>query len=309
MDKMPQSSSPEAFLSFLQQEGAISGPSAHRISSALQASGQPFDTVVTELGLLRDQELANLLNGFLGHLSVEEVSLHQMMQTSGTVALDYLKEQAILPLAIGDAEIILGVADPFATPAIEALAFYYERAASLRALPRRTINEHLAQFELGTEETNDEAETSFAVEDDLERLKDFASEAPIVRFVTETIARAVEQGATDIHIEPLEDSLRIRYRHDGILSAVSTVPLSILAGVSTRIKILSRLNIAERRLPQDGRMRVAVRGRDVDLRVSVVPSVHGETIVLRILDRATIELQLDKLGFNAHAQQFIAGMC
>ena len=107
-----------------------------------------------------------------------------------------------------------------------------------------------------------------------------------MRIVNRLISRAVESRASDIHIEPLEHNLRVRYRIDGVLREVETPPLQLRAAIISRIKIMARLNIAERRLPQDGRIKLAVRGKDIDLRVATMPTMHGEAVVLRILDRA-----------------------
>ena len=111
-----------------------------------------------------------------------------------------------------------------------------------------------------------------AVGDDAERLKDMASEAPVIRFVNQVIGRAVEARASDIHIEPFESKLRVRYRIDGILQEVETPPGRLTAAIVSRVKIMSKLNIAERRLPQDGRIKLAIRGKEVDFRISTVPT-------------------------------------
>lgn len=147
-----------------------------------------------------------------------------------------------------------------------------------------------------------------AGEEDVDRLLDIAKEAPVIRFVSRIIQRAVDGKATDIHIEPFEDIVRIRLRTDGILQTLETVPRSMAAGITSRIKILSRLNIAERRLPQDGRLRASVRGQEIDFRVSVTPSVHGETVVMRILDRSNVRLELGALGFDEQATAAIAAI-
>ncbi len=127
-------------------------------------------------------------------------------------------------------------------------------------------------------------------------LKDLASEAPVIRMVNQIIARAVETQASDIHIEPFEDQLRVRYRYDGVLHEAESPPVRLTAAIISRIKIMSRLDIAERRLPQDGRLKLAVRGQEIDFRVSTVPSLYGETVVLRVLDRTAVEFDFVKLG-------------
>ena len=133
---------------------------------------------------------------------------------------------------------------------------------------------------------------------DVVRMRESASEAPIIRFVENLIAKAVDAGASDIHIEPLERRLRVRLRIDGILNEDDPAPLSSAAAIVSRVKILARLDIAERRLPQDGAVKMNVRGKEVDLRVATSPVVHGEEIVIRILDQSSVQLDLTELGFS-----------
>src|SRR5207249_9084597 len=133
-------------------------------------------------------------------------------------------------------------------------------------------------------------------EEDAERLKDLASEAPVIRLVNQLIARAVETHASDVHLEPFPDRLRVRYRYDGVLHEIEPPPSRLQAAVISRIKIMARLDIAERRLPQDGRIRLSVRGHEIDFRVSTVPSMYGESGVLRVLDRTAVEFDFVKLG-------------
>jgi general secretion pathway protein E len=312
MNASAQSKGIEAFLAFLEGEKVLTAHAAQRALGASRTSGHPFDTVMTELGLIGEQELANSLSRYLQAPTPVEIPEQVSPEMLASVPLAYLRENAILPLQMDAEHLVVAVADPFSSATIDALAFHYERTLALRILPRRMIAECIDRIEqsalAAVSNGGGSGETLDFGPDDLERLKDFAREAPIVRFVAETIHKAVDARATDIHIEPLEDHVRIRFRHDGMLSTVDTASIAMLSGISTRIKILSRLNIAERRLPQDGRMRIAVRGRDVDLRVSVIPSIHGEAIVLRILDRAGVELKLEKLGFDSAAQAKIRTM-
>jgi general secretion pathway protein E len=135
--------------------------------------------------------------------------------------------------------------------------------------------------------------------EDVTVLRDMAFEAPVVRLVNLLIEEAVRSEASDIHIEPFEDSLRVRYRIDGILYDQESPPRRLQAALTSRIKIMAEMNIAERRLPQDGRIRVTLSGRRTDIRVSTVPTVHGESIVMRLLDRSSVFLPFDRLGFEA----------
>lgn len=134
-------------------------------------------------------------------------------------------------------------------------------------------------------------------EEDVGHLKDLASEAPIIRLVNLLITRAVESRASDIHIEPFEDEIKVRYRIDGVLHEVESAPKRLQAAMISRLKIMAKLNIAERRLPQDGRIRLKVAEREIDLRVSTIPILHGESLVMRILDKENTVVDLDSLGF------------
>ena len=117
--------------------------------------------------------------------------------------------------------------------------------------------------------------------EDVGRLRDLASEVPVIRLVNQLISRAIESGASDIHIESLQSRMIVRYRIDGILREVTSPPANLRAAIISRVKIMAKLNIAERRLPQDGRIRIAVQGREFDLRVSTMPTLHGEGVVMR----------------------------
>jgi general secretion pathway protein E len=137
-----------------------------------------------------------------------------------------------------------------------------------------------------------------ASETDLERLRDLASDAPVIRQVNQILARAVDARASDVHIEPGASRLVVRYRIDGAMQEVDSPPLRLRDAITSRIKIMARLNIAERRLPQDGRMSTSVRGTEIDFRVSTLPTVHGESVVIRVLDREQVSLDFTALGFD-----------
>jgi general secretion pathway protein E len=149
-----------------------------------------------------------------------------------------------------------------------------------------------------TNEGDGEVEYLSEDEEDVDRLRDLASEAPVIRLVNLLINRAVEQRASDIHIEPFEQELKVRYRIDGVLHDVETPQRRLQAAIVSRVKIMAKLNIAERRLPQDGRIRIRIMGREIDLRVSTLPTLYGESVVMRILDRSSIVLDLEELGFE-----------
>jgi general secretion pathway protein E len=134
-------------------------------------------------------------------------------------------------------------------------------------------------------------------EENVDHLRDMASEGPVIRLVNLIITRAIELRASDIHFEPFEEQFRVRYRIDGVLHDVESPPKRLQAAIVSRVKIMAKLNIAERRLPQDGRIMLRVKGKEIDFRVSSIPTIHGESIVLRILDKSSIVLDIEKLGF------------
>ncbi len=214
----------------------------------------------------------------------------------------FLRAARVLPLEMTKDRLILAMADPFDkfSPAAVALATGLKIEIEV-AVP---IELDAALERLYPEgEAEPQAAGAEASEDDAERLKDLASEAPVIRLVNQIIGRAVESMASDIHIEPFEDRLRIRYRYDGDLQEAETQPARLAPAIISRLKILAKLDIAERRLPQDGRIRIAVRGQDVVFRIATAPSLHGEIVVLRVLDRSAVSFDFSAQG---HDEQVIA---
>ena len=164
---------------------------------------------------------------------------------------------------------------------------YYDSAGTMDDI-MRTVEEDVEVVEAGDDETVDPATAG-------------ADQAPVVKFVNGLISEAVKQGASDIHIEPYERKLRVRFRIDGTLYEMMSPPHKLRAAITSRMKIMAELDIAERRVPQDGRIRVRMGGSQIDLRVSCLPCIHGEKIVMRILDKSNLALDLTKLGFEPRA--------
>jgi general secretion pathway protein E len=226
----------------------------------------------------------------------------------------FLKDSQVLPIALDEAGVTLAMADPLDDFAAEAVGLRLglpvkravATAAELEAALERLYGGGKGSLEqiAAAAETADQEDT----EADVARLRDQASEAPVIRIVNLLIAKAVEARASDIHIEPFEATLRVRYRVDGVLREVEAPPARLRAAVISRIKIMARLNIAEHRLPQDGRIKLVVRGKEIDLRVSTLPSLHGEGVVLRILDREGVTLDFDALGFDAETKTSLLGL-
>ena len=205
-----------------------------------------------------------------------------------------------MPLAIRDDAIVVGLTDPFNREPVDALAYLTGREARVQIfVPADFDRAFEALYRSQTTGSNRASGGGEASELDVQRLRDLASEAPVIRLVNQIITGAVESLASDIHIEPNVDSVLVRYRIDGLLRTSQTLASSLRPALTSRIKIMSKLDIAERRMPQDGRIKIAVRGVDIDFRVSTIPTVFGESVVMRILDRSRVELDFEKLGFHA----------
>jgi len=225
----------------------------------------------------------------------------------------YVKEHMVFPLDLGETELQLAVSDPLTHDVINDLAVLYGRPIRLSVTTRPEIRQainryyekHSAQAdEVMVDITGSEAEISLEPDD----LIDASDEAPIIRFVNSLLTQAYKQQASDIHIEPAESTLYIRYRIDGILHEMLQPPLKAHAAIVSRIKIMAHLDIAEKRLPQDGRFDVQIAGRKIDIRVSVLPTDLGERVVLRLLDRSDDLLSLEELGLTDKALKSVEAM-
>jgi len=211
----------------------------------------------------------------------------------------YLREQTVLPLAADERRLILATADPGHTAAIEAIRLAAGRAIELKVAPAEDIDAAIDRFRTA-ESAPALAEVAAGAEgdDDVEHLKDLALGAPVVQFVNQMLLDGLHARATDIHIEPFRGKLTIRYRIDGMLTEGRSAPPSLARAVISRVKILSGLDIAERRRPQDGRSRIKIEQRTLDLRIATMPTVHGESVAIRLLENVQRVLDLPKLGFS-----------
>jgi len=222
------------------------------------------------------------------------------------VSLGFLSENKIYPVKTSGEVVEAVVNDPASIPLVEAM-FVGEDKTVVASLATENLIHHAIEKRFGTGASVMEsivdrvgAMDSMAGEDEeesIDSLADLASGAPVIKIVNLLISRAVETGASDIHIEPFEKILYVRYRIDGVLHGMEAPPLKMHPSIVSRVKIMARLNIAEKRLPQDGRMRSRIGGRDIDMRVSIIPTVYGESVVIRILDRGNVLVELEKLGF------------
>lgn len=287
-------------LDSLEQALALQGVDPRAIDRARRVaadSGQRLELVLQQLGLVGERSLADAFAALLGTTVAAPARYPSApLPAAEPVSARFLRTARALPVALEHGTLVVAAADPldpFTAEAIEAATGLPVRIEV--AVP---IDVEAALNRLYPEEQQASQEDGQPHEADAERLKDLASEAPVIRLVNQIIARAVETGASDIHIEPFEDQLRVRYRHDGVLSETECPPANMAAAITSRIKIMAKLDIAERRLPQDGRIKLPVRGQDVDFRVSTVASLYGETVVLRVLDRSNVVFDYARLGIS-----------
>ena len=267
-------------------------------------SGERLGSLLVTLGLCAQRDVAEALSLQLALPLVDANGYPEFPILEERVSARFLREARALPVREDEVELTLAMADPTDAYTIGAFEMVTGRAVrAMVAIPTEleAALERLygagksAQSQLlGDVETRPD-ELSFDA--DVQQLKDLASEAPVIRLVSLLITNAMETRASDIHIEPFENRLIVRYRIDGVLHEVESPPKRLSAAVISRIKIMANLDIAERRLPQDGRIRLRIQGKEIDLRVSTLPTMHGESVVMRILDKGGVALDFHKLGF------------
>ena len=292
----------ELLASILVQQGQCDTQTIDRGRRVAQESGQRLDLVLLQLGLVTERGLAEAYAALLGAPIAGPARYPEQPLFPDRLSPRFLRTARALPLAVDEQQVLaVAVTDalddytPHAIAAATGLAVRVEIAVPIEleaAFGRLYPDGETAEASGG-------GDGGEALEEDAERLKDLASEAPVIRLVNQLIGRAVETHASDIHIEPFEDRLRVRYRYDGVLHEADSPPARLAPAIISRVKIMSKLDIAERRLPQDGRIKLAVRGTEIDFRVSTTPTLYGEKVVLRVLDRSSVVFDYEKLGLPA----------
>ena len=277
--------------------GLVSAEALARARRVHAETGERLASVLTRLGLVSEQALAETLAAATGLPMATEVDFPAAAVPAAVpLSARFLRDAKAAPIALDDRCVSIAFVDPLDGYPIQALSVaygrpvrpYVGRAGDIEAALDRAYGALAA-------ETLDGGDADDA---DMERLKDLASDAPAIRAVNRLITSAVESRASDIHLEPTENALQPRLRIDGVMRDLDPLPSAMRAAVVSRIKVMAGLNIAERRLPQDGRARLTVRGHDVDIRVATSPTIHGESAVMRLLDRSHLTLDFQALGFE-----------
>jgi len=280
---------------------ALDQSSLERAERAAWQTGSRLDIVLIQLGLLPESEITKELAAFHGIPVATAMNAPSLPVLPEALSAQFVKNRGVLPLRLDGATLHLAIVDPFDQEPAQAVAYLTGHSVVMSAIGRSDFDQLAALLYPeggGTLSQSSAAEQVGGNDQDIRRLTDLASEAPVVKLANQIVFEAVGSGASDIHIEPKPDELAIRYRIDGHLRKMQSLPPQLRDAITSRIKILAKLNIAERRLPQDGRLTMAIRGIDIDFRVSTVPTLHGESVVLRILDKSQMQLSFEALGFS-----------
>jgi type IV pilus assembly protein PilB len=285
----------------LVQEGLLDRADLDRATEIQGETGMPLGRILVEEGFVKETDLVKTL---ARHIGLEFVSLDEVTidpSASALIPEPLARRYNAIPIAFEDGSLVVAMADPANVLAIDDI----RAITGLDVLPRVATKtevedgiSRMARFDDSVSDLGDLLDDEAEVED-LGALEASVDEAPVVKLVNTIITRAINERASDIHIEPGERDLRIRFRIDGVLHESMSTPRAIANAMVSRLKIMADINIAERRIPQDGRMSLKVAGKQVDLRVATLPSVYGEKVVLRILDRSSVMLELTDLGFGA----------
>jgi type IV pilus assembly protein PilB len=263
-------------------------------------SGRSLGRILIENGSVTESDLVATLARQIG-LDYVDLADYPIDPTATALVSDSLtRRYQALPIGWEDGRLLVAMSDPSNVFAIDDIRTItgadVKTVVSTRQSVQDAIDKH-HRLDSDAENITAAAASEFEAEDDLSNIREVVEDAPIVKLVNVLITQAVTDRASDIHIEPTERDVRVRYRIDGVLHEVMRSPKNIQAGIISRLKIMADINIAERRIPQDGRVTAVISGKNVDLRVATLPTVHGEKVVMRILDKSTAVLNLSDLGF------------
>lgn len=298
----PSASDGDRVVAALIEKGRLKEADLVRAQRVQEETGGELLALIARLGLVSERDHAETCADVLGLPLLAVKELPDLPPEGLDLSLKFMKQFAAVPVAEAPGRVDVLMADPQDPYVRDAIRLATQREVrplvGLRSEIGDLIERWHGQGRSAMGAIVETAEGESGDMDDVEHLRDLASEAPVIRLVNLIIQRAVELRASDIHIEPFENRLKVRYRIDGVLEEGESPPANLTAAVISRVKIMAKLNIAERRLPQDGRIMLRVQGKELDLRVSTVPTAHGESVVMRLLDRETVVFDFKKLGFT-----------
>lgn len=276
--------------------GKVSSRDFERALSAQAETGGLLPATLVNLGLVSELDVALAQAQLLAIPFVESADFPALAPEVPGLHPDFLRNHLVYPLRLDESGLTVAMAEPDDAFVIKAMGL----ATGLRIHPCVALGSDISRAMATGDETAEGADAgSFESDsgDFVEHLRDLASEAPVIRMVNQIIGRVIDMRASDIHLEPFEDGLHVRYRVDGVIATADIIAPNLSPAVNSRVKLMAHLDIAERRLPQDGRIKTRVKGRELDLRVSTVPTVHGESLVMRVLDRSSVRYSMESIGF------------
>ena len=283
----------------LLEEGLITEEVLNRAIEVTKEKDRPLGRVLVDEGFLPE---ADLVKALAGHIGIEFVDLSEITVDPAAASLipDALaRRYAALPIGFDEGRLVIAMADPGNVLAVDDIRAISGMEIVTRVATRSDVENALSRLAGLDDSVTDLAEMAAdgVEQEDLGAVESASEEAPVIKLVNTLITRAAADRASDIHIEPNERDLLIRYRIDGVLHELMRTPRTIARAVVSRLKIMADIDIAERRRPQDGRISLRVSGKQIDLRVSTLPTIYGEKVVMRILDNSTAMLTLGDLGF------------
>lgn len=293
----------DSFADWLITRERLTEAALDRVMRSVDQTGERLVPLLSKLGILSESNIVAELSAFYKAPVASKKDFPAQALFADHINKRFLLLHRILPLTEEGESLVVAMADPGDEKAIKAIGFFSGKNIIPRVTTLTEIETAINQlygdddFAAGAKALNQNI-SGEQDKEDIDQLVDLASDAPVIRLVHSLIGEAVQSGASDIHIEPFQDRLCVRFRIDGLLREQEAQSRQLGSAIVSRIKIMAKLNIAERRLPQDGSIRFTVLGKEVDIRVSASPTVYGESIVLRILDRDNIALDFHALGFD-----------
>src|ERR1051325_8717941 len=305
-------------LALIKDQGMVDDLHYEEVAAEFKRTGKPISQILQDFGIM---DLDAILQVIANHLSAEVVELKDGSlgpEVIRAIPAKTARMYQCLPVALSNSTLKIALVDPLNPARMDELCFVIKKDLQLVVADPAQIEKAIEKYypeaedadtvsdilkELGADK--ELAKEAAAASDDVSAMADLANQAPIVRFVNLVLFQAVQDRASDIHFEPFETEFRIRYRVDGALYEMSPPPKHLALPVISRIKVMANLNISERRLPQDGRINFNLGNRSIDVRVYTLQTQFGESVVLRVLDRSSVNLEIESLGFPKYVYDYV----
>ena len=293
-------------LQLLQEQGYVSSEQVATVMGSIKQEGETTLDILVQTGVLSEDDVLSMIAAQFGmeyvHVNADAID----PAVKDIISTEVARKYGVVPVFSTDQSVTVALSDQLNYDTVDSLRYVLKRNVDAVVAPRAEVKaavDKLYPEDFESLYGSDDASVDVEEKKRGEGGSDASdSDAPVIRLVSMVIMEACKMRASDIHLEPMERTFRVRYRIDGVLRQMESPPKRLQAAILSRIKIMSNMKISEKRIPQDGRIQVKVQGRDLDLRVSSVPTNHGESIVMRILDKTNLSLGLPQLGFLSDDQ-------